>query len=86
MLATDATEPVFVFDVVNLIKIDHIEGQELTADIATGIFYTLISFYLFRILIKKAYLGLKWRPDIDGSNNTDISSDKIRPNKINYFY
>lgn len=77
---------VFVFDVVNLIKIDHIEGQELTADIATGTFYTLISFYIFRILIEKTYFGLKWRPDIEGSNNTDIPSDKICPNKINYFY
>lgn len=77
---------VFVFDVVNLIKIDRIEGQELTADIATGTFYTLISFYIFRILIEKTYFGLKWRPDIEDSNNTDIPSDKIRPNKINYFY
>lgn len=64
---------VFVFDMVNVIRIYQIEAQKLTADIATGIFYTFISFYIFMVLVKKACFSLKWRPDINGSNNTDIS-------------
>lgn len=34
----------------------------------------------------KIYCLFKRRSNKDGSNNTDIASDKIPPNKMNYFY
>lgn len=71
---------VFVLDVVNLIKIDQIEDQELTTDIATGIIYAFISFYIFKVLIKNVYFFLKCESSMDGS----IKGNKLRYQNVEY--
>jgi len=56
----------------NFIKIDRTGVQSSTTDIAINliIFYSLLS----------------RRPNKDDLDNTDISSEKITSNKMNYFY